>query len=115
MAYYTLSAHEIRSEGLTAKLARGMPRVVPAYLLGRLALDQTMHGQGVGGALLADALGRAVTASHLAGARFVVVDALSEKAAAFYEHFGFTRLPDSMRLVRRITDIEADGVAASSS
>jgi hypothetical protein len=49
LAYYTLAAHVIEREQLPKKLGRGVPRQLPAVLLGRLALDWSLHGQGLGG------------------------------------------------------------------
>jgi predicted N-acetyltransferase YhbS len=76
-------------------------------LLARLALDQSLHGQGLGGALLADALERIVAATETVAARFVVVDAMDDSAADYYEHHGFRRVPDTRRLVQKLTDIAA--------
>jgi len=61
--------------------------------MGRLAVDQAFKGQGLGGALLADALDRAVRSEIAAYA--LIVDAKDEAAAAFYRHHGFIALPDS--------------------
>jgi ribosomal protein S18 acetylase RimI-like enzyme len=60
--------------------------------MGRLAVDQTLKGQGLGGALLADALNRAARSEIAAYA--LMVDAKDEAAAAFYRHHGFIALPD---------------------
>jgi ribosomal protein S18 acetylase RimI-like enzyme len=76
-------------------------------LLARLALDRTLHGQGLGGALLAEALDRVVVATRTVAARFVVVDALDEGATGFYEHYGFRRIPETLRLVQKLSDIAA--------
>ena len=89
------------------QLGRGGPRQVPAVLVARLALDKTLHGQGLGGALLADALTRVVGATQTVAARFVVVDAIDESAAACYEHHGFRRIPETGRLVQKISDVAA--------
>jgi predicted N-acetyltransferase YhbS len=62
---------------------------VPAYLLARLALDLSLQGQGLGGELLVDALGRIVAAADVAGGRLIVVDAIDEAAAAFYARHDF--------------------------
>jgi GNAT superfamily N-acetyltransferase len=80
---------------LPASLSKKLPRYpsVPAVRLGRLAVDQTYQGQGLGGALLADALDRAARAEIAAYA--LLVDAKDEPAAAFYRHHGFVALPDS--------------------
>jgi hypothetical protein len=66
-----------------------MPRYpnVPAVRMGRLAVDQNFKGQGLGAALLADALRRATTAEIAAYA--LVVDAKDLAAAEFYAHHGF--------------------------
>jgi hypothetical protein len=61
--------------------------------MGRLAVDQAFKGNGLGGALLADALDRAAHAEIAAFA--LMVDAKDEAAAAFYSHHGFIALPDS--------------------
>jgi GNAT superfamily N-acetyltransferase len=86
-------------------LGRGGPRQIPAVLLARLALDESLQGQGLGGALLADALERIVAATETVAARFVVVDAIDEHAALFYEHHGFQRIPDTRRLIQKLTDV----------
>jgi GNAT superfamily N-acetyltransferase len=78
-------------------------------LLARLALDRSLHGQGLGGALVAEALGRVVAATEIVAARFVLVDAVDERAAGFYEHHGFRRIPGSLRLIQKVADIAAAG------
>ena len=76
-------------------------------LLARLALSESLRGRNLGEVLLADALSRVVAATRIVAARVVVVDALHEKVAAFYERLGFRRVPDSLVLVQKIADIEA--------
>jgi GNAT superfamily N-acetyltransferase len=76
-------------------------------LLARLALDRSLHGQGLGGALLAEALQRALSVSETVAARFVVVDALDEDAVGFYVHHGFRRIPGTLRLLQKMADIAA--------
>lgn len=109
-AYFTLSAHEIVAEDLPRRLQRGMPDKLPAILLGKLALDTPLHGRGLGGQLLYDVYQRVLSVSRELGARYLVVDALDDQAAAYYEHYGFRRMSGehSMRLVRKIGDLEAD-------
>jgi len=108
VAYFSLAAHLVLREGLPKKLGRGSPDSIPAILLARLALDQRLHGQGLGGELLWDALTRAVHASELAAARVIVVDAVDESAALFYEHHGFVRVPgNESRLVQKMGDVAA--------
>lgn len=80
---------------LPATTARKLPRypTVPAVRMGRVAVDQAFKGQGLGGALLADALDRAARAEIATHA--LMVEAKDETAAAFYLHHGFIALPDS--------------------
>ncbi len=54
-----------------------------------------------------DALGRIVVATQTVAAQFVVVDAVHERAATFYEHYGFRRIPQMLRLVQKVSDIAA--------
>lgn len=71
-----------------------MPRypTVPAVCMGRLAVDHLFKGQGLGGALLADALTRAAHSDIASCA--MIVEAKDTEAAAFYEHHGFIAFPD---------------------
>jgi GNAT superfamily N-acetyltransferase len=107
VAYYTIAAHLLVREDLPRASGRGNPGQIPAVLLARLALDKTLQGQGLGGVLLADALRRVVVATQTVAARFVVVDALDEAARRFYEHHGFRVIPDTLRLVQKISDVAA--------
>lgn len=92
--YYTLSAFSVERDLLPGELTEGRSRYedYPATLLGRLAVDLTYAGQGVGGRLLLDALKRSLDASALVASFAVVVDVKSERAATFYEKYGFQRL-----------------------
>ena len=107
IAYYSLTGHRLVRDDLPRKVGRGSPDEIPAVLLARLAVDRGAQGGGIGGAVLADALGRVVEATSIVAARFVVVDALHERAATFYERHGFTRIPDTLRLIQKISDIAA--------
>lgn len=107
VGYYALSAHVVAREQVPSRIGRGGPSQIPAVLLGRLALSKDLQGRGLGAVLVADAMARTVAASQLVGARLVVVDALGESAAQFYESLGFRRIPDSLRLVQKIADVDA--------
>ena len=93
--YYTLSAASMLLADLPSSIGKKLPRYpsVPTVRMGRLAVDQDFKGQGLGGALLADAMSRAVSSEIAAYA--LVVDAKDEGSAAFYLHHGFIPLPDS--------------------
>jgi len=91
--FYTLAATSVALDALSAEIARKIPHypLVPAALVGRLAVAKDYQGQGVGGMLLSDALMRAARAEL--GIYALLVDAKDEKARLFYEHYGFTLLP----------------------
>ena len=93
--YYTLASASLLLADLPASTGKKLPRypTVPAVRMGRLAVDQAFKGIGLGGALLADALDRAVRSEIAAYA--LMVDAKDGTAAAFYHHHGFIALPDS--------------------
>ena len=104
--YFTLSSHSVPlndlPEDFRKKLPSRMP--IPVALLGRLAVDQTFKGQGLGSVLLTYALTTAarpdVAASHA-----LVVDALDEEAAEFYRHHGLQGFPSApMRLFMPLAD-----------
>jgi len=98
--FYTLSALSIDVSALPEDQARKLPRhPVPAALIGRLAVDRSAQGQGLGRLLLADAVQRTLRASEQVAIHALVVDAKSESACRFYAAHGFLSLPDQpMRL-----------------
>ncbi len=93
IGYFALSMGQILAQDVTGAMRRNMPRAIPAVVLGRLAIDLAWQGKGLGRAMLADILRRALRASADVSARLVIVHAISASAEAFYLHHGFTRLP----------------------
>lgn len=94
VGYYaiaTAAAHRVALP--SAKLRQGMPNEVPLLLLGRLAVDAAFQGQGLGAALLADALQRCAAASVIAGLCGIVTYAIDDDAVAFYRRYGFIPAP----------------------
>lgn len=91
--YYTLASASILLSDLPEKTSKKLPRYpsVPAVRLGRLAVDQNFKGQGLGGALLADAFLRASSSEIAAYA--LIVDAKDQQAVSFYKHHGFIAFP----------------------
>jgi GNAT superfamily N-acetyltransferase len=87
--FYTLASAGVLLADLPEHLARKLPRypTVPVVRMGRLAVDESVRGLGLGGALLADALAR-VAHSEI-GAYALIVDAKDDAAVAFYRHHGF--------------------------
>lgn len=105
LGYYSLAGHRLVRDELPKSIGRGSPVEVPAVLLARLAVDTSLQGKGLGGAVLADALRRVVAATDLVAARFVAVDAFHEDAVRFYEHHGFRRIPGTLRLVQKVSSV----------
>jgi GNAT superfamily N-acetyltransferase len=105
--YYTLSATAVKLADLPDQTVRRLPRypLVPATLLGRLAVDRRFQGKGYGRFLLADALYR-VARNEIASFA-VVVDAKDEAARRFYERESFLPFADQpMKLFRPVADIK---------
>lgn len=92
--YYTLAAAQVSLNDLEEDWRKKLPRyaALPAVLVGRLAIDRRFQGHGLGSALLADAAIRILRSDI--GAHFLVVDALDDQAALFYQHHGMRRVPD---------------------
>ena len=93
IGYAALNMGQILAQEVMGSMRRNMPRHIPAVVLGRLAIDRAWQGKGLGRALLADVVRRALLASAEVSARLVIVHAISPAAEAFYLHHGFTRLP----------------------
>lgn len=70
-----------------------MPNPIPVMLMGRLAVDNSQQGSGLGRSLLKDAILRTLKAADIAGMRALLVHALDEDAAGFYRHNGFLASP----------------------
>ena len=93
IGYYSLSAGGIGHETAPKAMRRNMPDPLPVLLLGRLAIDRRYHNQGLGRALLRDAMLRAVHIASDAGVFAILVHALSEQAKRFYLSRGFVESP----------------------
>ena len=108
LGYYTLCATALAPGDVPAAARKHVPRypLVSATLIGRLAIAEARQGERLGAVLLADAVRRAHAAAATIGSSMLVVDALDERAAAFYAAHGFVRLPESMRLVLPMRAIE---------
>jgi predicted GNAT family N-acyltransferase len=93
--YYTLSQYTIDLGVVPEEVAKKLPKypLVSATLLGRLVISVDFRGQGLGEALLMDALKRSLKLSEQVASTGVVVDAKDETARAFYRKYGFIELP----------------------
>jgi GNAT superfamily N-acetyltransferase len=108
LGYYTLCATALAQGDVPATARKHVPRypLVSATLIGRLAVSEARHSERLGAMLLADAVRRTYASASTVGSSMLVVDAMGERAVAFYEGHGFVRLPDSMRLVLPVQTIE---------
>jgi ribosomal protein S18 acetylase RimI-like enzyme len=93
--YYTISQYGVELDAVPPEIAKKLPKypVVPATLLGRLAVSTAFRGRGLGSMLLMDALYRALMHSRELASVAVVVDAKDIAALAFYKKYGFLELP----------------------
>lgn len=89
--YYTLAAASIPMMDLPDEDTKRLPRyaLLPAALIGRLAVDRRFQGRGLGSALIIDAVHRAGRADPAVFT--LIVDAKDNEAIAFYRRFGFKR------------------------
>jgi GNAT superfamily N-acetyltransferase len=108
-AYYTLSATILQLNQLPENLKKQLPRypALPATLIGRLAVDQSAKGKGIGKFMLMDALKKAWQHSQEIASMAVVVDAIDEQAVAFYLHYHFFRIENSSTLYLPMKEIES--------
>ena len=95
VGFYSLGAFTLALDEMPADLARKLPRydAIPAALIGRLARDERMRGQGLGDLLLGDAVARTLSAGRDLAVFAIVVDAKDNRAANFYIEFGFQPFP----------------------
>lgn len=106
--YYTLSAVAIEHVQLPGRDRRNAPNPVPAVLLGRLAVDRTAQGSGLGKLLVRDAILSTLAAADRIGVRLLIVHALHDEAAAFYAALGFRPSPtDPLHLYLSLDDARA--------
>lgn len=101
--YYTLAAGAVDHAAAVSAIRRNMPDPVPVMVLGRLAIDRSYHGKGLGADLLQDAILRTARLAQEIGIRALVVHALHGQARAFYLHHGFSESAiDPLVLMLRI-------------
>jgi GNAT superfamily N-acetyltransferase len=88
--YFTVSTAQIAAHALPEETKSRLPRYpIPAFRIGKLAVDHHFQGNGVGRWLLTQALLKAAEVSHSAAVFAVLVDAIDERARAFYLKYGF--------------------------
>ena len=96
VGFCSLNSFTLAIADLPHEHAKRLPRydAIPAALIGRLARDKKVRGEGVDDLLLADAVRRVIEAACSLAVFAIVVEATDDKAAAFYRDFGFAPLPN---------------------
>ena len=107
VAFHAVAPTQFKRRDLPPRSMSAGYSIVPGYVISRLAVDRSLHGQGLGTQLLLDALERIVDASDVAGGRLIAVDAIDEGAHAFYRHHDFQPVAGSSRLVMKIATARA--------
>jgi GNAT superfamily N-acetyltransferase len=115
VGYHALTLATVEHADASSRAKKGMPKYpIPAMLLARLAVDESVKGRGLGAFLLRDAMVRTVAVSQEAGLRLLLAHALNEQARTFYVKFGFEPSPtDPMNLQIIVKDIEASLASAT--
>ena len=107
--FYSLAVGSVEPSQSAPRVVKGIPRhPVPVMILARLAIDQRHQRQGLGKALLKNALLRTVQAADIAGIRALLVHAKDEEARSWYRHWEFEESPtDPYHLFLLVKDIKA--------
>jgi len=106
--YYALASGAVDAVNATGRVRRNMPDPVPIAVLGRLAIERSYQGQGLGRALIRDAAQRVLQAAEVIGIRGIIVHAISPEAKAFYLAVGFEVSPlEPLTLMITLPDIQA--------
>jgi GNAT superfamily N-acetyltransferase len=102
VAYHAIAPTQFARVDLPSRSLSAGYSLIPGFLIGRLALDRSLRGKGLGTQLLLDALERVLDAADIAGGRLIAVDAVDADAERFYVHHGFQPIHDSARLVMKL-------------
>lgn len=111
LGYYSISPGDIEFARIPTRLTKKLGRYdVPVFRLGRLAVDRSMQGQGLGGDLLLAAGERALAVAREIGGVALAIDATDKRAAAWYARFGaLTLLDDPLKLILSL-DVVAEAI-----
>lgn len=108
VGYYALASGAVGAAAAPSRFRRNMPEPIPVAMLGRLAVDQAWHGQGIGRALFRDSALRVMQAAETIGIRGMLVHAISDEAKAFYLALGLSESPlEPMTLMVTLGDLRA--------
>jgi GNAT superfamily N-acetyltransferase len=96
LGFYTLSPASLDYARTPALAKKGLARYdVPVFRLGRLAVDQSMQGRGLGGSLLLRAAQRCILVADDVGGVALLIDAKNARAAEWYRSYGALVLEDA--------------------
>lgn len=108
IGYYALASSCVAQSIASGRIKRNMPDPIPVVVLGRLAVDRSQHGRGLGRGMFVDAALRVLNAANEIGIRGILVHAISEEAKKFYLALGFEPSPiEPMTLMVTLSDIRA--------
>lgn len=109
VGYYSLAPGSISRKQAIARASKSAPDPIPIVLLARLAVHRDDQGQGLGPALLKDALQRAYAGAQIIGGRAILVHAIDPDAASFYRKYGFESCPGlDLHLMLLMKDVRAN-------
>jgi ribosomal protein S18 acetylase RimI-like enzyme len=108
LGYYTIASSSLGADSLPLAVRKRLPKhPVPTVHMGRLAVDVTCQGQGLGQVLLFHFLARALSISQQLGVYCVDLRAIDERAKGFYMRYGFVALEsDPLHLYLPIATVE---------
>ena len=96
LGYYSLSPASVSYRNAPDIVKRGLGRYeVPVYRLGRLAVDRSVQGQGLGGQLLLAAGRRCIRVATEIGGVALLIDAKNDRVASWYAGYGAVPLLDA--------------------
>ena len=110
VAYCSLAAGGVAHADVPSALARNAPDPIPVIILARVGVTKDEQGRGLGRALTAEAMRRSSQASRIIGARALLVHALDDRLAVYYETLGFRRVAESAQTLYLAMKIVRDGL-----
>ena len=114
VAYYALASGAVAAAVSPGRVKRNMPDPIPVVVLGRLAIDTSYQGRGLGRVLFGDAARRVLHAAETIGIRAMLVHAISDDAKQFYLALGFEPSPvEPMTLMVTLADIKAASASSA--
>ena len=94
ICFHAMNAHSLDISSLDEPFRKRFPRydAIPSIYISMIGVHSDYQGFGIGSQMMGDAMRQATRAADAIGARFLVLDALNEKAANLYHRLGFRAL-----------------------